>query len=68
MTSPRTVWGADLGECSTCFTDGSPAWTCPAALETYADIGGSGANIVETDFGDGKPKWLSAHVKHYPTR
>ena len=43
------MWGEGFGECSTCRTNGSPTWTCPAAVSTYADIGGSGADIVQTD-------------------
>ena len=49
----RTLWGDGFGECTTCRVDGNPAWTCPAAVSTYADIGGSGANIVELDGGSG---------------
>ena len=50
VPSRRTLWK----ECSTCFKDYSPKWTCPAALITYADIGGVGANIVEVDFEEGE--------------
>ena len=45
VPSRSTLWK----ECSTCFINFSPDWTCPAALITYADIGGVGANIVEVD-------------------
>ena len=55
MSSPRTLWGADFGECTTCRQTGDAAWTCPAALSAYADIGGSGADIVELDGDRGKP-------------
>lgn len=49
VPSHRTLWGDGLGECTTCRTSGNPAWTCPAAVSTYADIGGSDADIVELD-------------------
>eukprot|EP00904_Undaria_pinnatifida_P013083 jgi/Undpi1/8905/HiC_scaffold_25.g11367.m1 len=44
-----TLWGAGFGECTTCSTSGDPVWTCPATLSAYADIGGTGADIVEVD-------------------
>ncbi|CAN0521053.1 unnamed protein product, partial [Laminaria digitata] len=44
-----TLWGESFGECTTCRENGDPAWTCPAAVSAYADIGGSGADIVELD-------------------
>eukprot|EP00904_Undaria_pinnatifida_P013079 jgi/Undpi1/8901/HiC_scaffold_25.g11363.m1 len=48
-----TLWGVGYGDCTTCRDDGDPAWTCPAALSEYYDIGGTDANIVETDGGTG---------------
>lgn len=62
--SPRTLWGAGFGECTTCRVDSSPAWTCHAALSVYADIGGSGSDIVELDGEPGKRHHASAHI-HY---
>ena len=56
MPSPRTLWGVGYGECTTCRSDGDPAWTCPAALSAYYQIGGTDADIVETDGGTGKQK------------
>lgn len=39
---------------------------CPAAVNTYADIGGLDAAIVELDFGEGKPKLARARkTLHY---
>eukprot|EP00904_Undaria_pinnatifida_P013069 jgi/Undpi1/8893/HiC_scaffold_25.g11355.m1 len=40
-------------ECSTCRTNASPAWLCPAALSAYYDLGGSDGNIIELDGGSG---------------
>eukprot|EP00904_Undaria_pinnatifida_P013068 jgi/Undpi1/8892/HiC_scaffold_25.g11354.m1 len=40
-------------ECSTCSSNGDPAWSCPAALSAYYDLGGSNADILETDGGTG---------------
>lgn len=54
-SSARTLWGAGFGECTTCSTSGDPVWTCPATLSAYADIGGTGADIVEVDGATGKP-------------
>lgn len=53
---PRTLWGDSFGECTTCRENGDPAWTCPATLSAYADIGGSGADIVELDGSPGEQK------------
>ena len=50
----RTLWGNGFGECTTCRATGDPAWTCPAALSTFVDIGGSGGDIVELDGEPGK--------------
>lgn len=51
---PRTLWGADYGECTTCLSTGSALWTCPATLEAYADLGGTNLNIIEKDGNEGK--------------
>ena len=51
--STRSLWGANFGECTTCRQTGDPAWTCPAAVTAYADIGGSDADIVEAIVVDG---------------
>ncbi|CAM9592507.1 unnamed protein product, partial [Laminaria digitata] len=48
-----TLWGVGFGSCTTCRETGGPAWTCPAAVSAYADIGGSDADIVELDGGGG---------------
>eukprot|EP00904_Undaria_pinnatifida_P006370 jgi/Undpi1/2863/HiC_scaffold_14.g06240.m1 len=48
-----TLWGVGYGDCTTCRDDGDPAWTCPAALSEYYDIGGTDSDIVETDGGSG---------------
>ena len=55
----RTLWGANFGECTTCRENGEPAWTCPASVSAYADIGGSGADILELDGGSGKRQRVS---------
>lgn len=49
-----TLWEPPFATCSSCTTDGSPVWNCPAAVSTYADLGGPDANIIELDFGAGK--------------
>lgn len=54
VPSSRTLWGDTFGECSSCYTDEDPAWTCPVAVSAYADLGGSGADIVEVDGEAGK--------------
>ena len=66
----RTLWGAGLGACTTCRTSGDPAWTCPAALSTYADIGGSDADIVELDGSTGKRRYQSRPIRssRYPVQ
>eukprot|EP00904_Undaria_pinnatifida_P013074 jgi/Undpi1/8898/HiC_scaffold_25.g11360.m1 len=48
-----TLWGTGFGECTTCYDDLDPAWTCPAAVSAYYDIGGSDADIIEIDGGTG---------------
>lgn len=55
----RTLWGDNFGFCATCRVNGNPAWTCPAALSAYADIGGSDADILELDGGTGMRKRVS---------
>ena len=64
VPSLSTLWT----ECSTCFTTGAAAWTCPAALDIYADIGGVGADIVEVDFEEGERSSSRAHAKHPTTQ
>ena len=54
MASSRTLWGNNFGECTTCRETGDPSWLCPAAVSVYADIGGSGDEIVELDGEAGK--------------
>lgn len=49
LPSSRTLWGTGYGGCTTCYDSITSEWSCPAALSTYYDIGGSDANIIETD-------------------
>lgn len=64
VTSNRTLWGEGLGESTTCRDSGDPAWTCPAAVSAYADIGGSDADIVEFDGSTGKPNHVYKHLRN----
>ena len=54
VPSSRTLWGQGFGECTTCRETGDPAWTCPAVLSAYSDIGGQDADVVELEGGSGK--------------
>lgn len=65
------MWGPGFAECSACLTDEElpdPSWACPAALSAFADLGGSGVDIIETKV-PGKrerlPACLSMHVGRY---
>lgn len=46
------------GNCSTCYTDLDPDWTCPGAVAAYNDLlgnpGGTAANIIETHGSTGR--------------
>ena len=64
VASRSTKWTG----CSTCSSNSDPNWTCPAAVNTYADLGGSDAAIAELDFGDGKLKLARAHKTLCHTR
>lgn len=54
LVSSRTLWGENFGECTTCRESGDPSWLCPSAVSVYADIGGSGTEIVEMDGATGE--------------
>lgn len=59
---PSTSWGEGFGECSTCRTDGDATWSCPAAVSTYADIGGIDADIVQVELVGGERTRRPMHV------
>ena len=48
--------------------DGNAAWTCPTAVSTYADIGGSDADIVQVELVGGELKRFSTHVNQSARR
>lgn len=59
-TPTRTHWELPGEECTSCLTDGSAEWTCPALIRVYndllADSGGREAEVVEIDFGEGEKR------------
>lgn len=61
---PRILWGQGYGDCTTCRQDLNPAWTCPAAVNAYEHIGGSGPDILELDGDLGTRPMASIYVQY----
>lgn len=62
-----TLWDVVFGGTySTCDSNGDPAWMCPAAVSTYyADIGGTDADIIQSQLGGGERNRLPTHIVQY---